>query len=137
MEQVVSTSENYLVCGEIKDAFWQLKQKMCNFISPVEGAGWETVVRRGICCCKLTGALQNVTKSTSSVYPWCSVIWSTGICDDNDADDVMQSTIMNFKNPVSKNFKRNVKCTDNMGNKMIIYEYNVSNGNNTILCIWN
>ena len=72
MEQVASTSENYLVCGDIKDAFWQLKQKMCNFISPVEGAGWETVVLRGICCCKLTGALQivqNVTKSTYSVYP--------------------------------------------------------------------
>ena len=35
---------------------------MCNFISPVEGAGWETTVRQSICCCKVAGALQHFTQ---------------------------------------------------------------------------
>ena len=52
--------------------------EMCNFISPVDGAGWVTVWQ-GICCCKVAGALQHFTKSAHTVSSWCSGIWSTGI----------------------------------------------------------
>ena len=41
---------------------------MCNFISPVEGAGWETIVRQGICCCKVAGALQHFTTTLLAVF---------------------------------------------------------------------
>ena len=63
-------SENHLLCGEIKDAFAsfrRLKQKCATSISPVEGAGWETTVQQGICCCKVAGALRRITKSAHTV----------------------------------------------------------------------
>jgi len=39
--------------------------------------------------------------------PWTppsgkKVLYPKRVCDDNPADDVMKSTIMNFKNPISK-----------------------------------
>ena len=41
---------------------------MCNFRT-VEGAGWKTIVRQSICCCKVAGALQHFTKLANTVSP--------------------------------------------------------------------
>jgi len=43
--------------------------EMCNFINSVEGAGWEAIVQQGICCCKMAGALQHLTKSAHTLSP--------------------------------------------------------------------
>ena len=84
MEQVASTGENHLLCGEVKDAFAsfrQLKQKRATSWAPLKALDGKLpgTVRQGICCCKVAGALQHFTKSAYTVSPWCFVIWSTGI----------------------------------------------------------
>jgi len=45
MEQVASTGENHLLCGEIKDAFASFRHsEVCNLISSTEGPQWKAVI---------------------------------------------------------------------------------------------
>jgi len=41
--------------------------EMCNFINSIEDRRWKTIVRQGICCYKVAGALQHFTKLAHSL----------------------------------------------------------------------
>jgi len=43
--------------------------EMCNFIRPVEGAGWETTVRQGICCCKVQEHFSTLLNRSTQSFP--------------------------------------------------------------------
>jgi len=69
MEQVASTDENHLLCGEINDAFALFRRLKQKYATLSEGPRWETIDRQGICRCSVVGELQHLTKSAHTLSP--------------------------------------------------------------------
>jgi len=75
---------------------------MCNFISPVEGAGWETTVRQGICCCKVAGALQHFTQWVHIVSPLDALVSETQASTPDSTIDTFPPTIIDVYKSMNK-----------------------------------